>query len=823
MSIQLSKAKRLLTLSSSVSTFATLIASSPALAQSIVPAAVSTETSAPAAADNDSAKADASAATAASSAAAGASADTIVVTARRRDEDAQDVPIALSVVGSQQLQASGSYTLNQIQQLVPTLQVFSFNPRNTNVNIRGLGSNVALTNDGLENGVGLYVDNVYYGRPGQSQFDLVDLAQIEVLRGPQGTLFGKNTTAGAINITTRPPSFTPEFSGEASLGNYAYHQVRGSVSAPIIPDVAAFRLSIADTHRDGLITNVYDGRKAQDYDNFTARAQLLVKPAADVSIKLIGDFSRQRQHFILNVPVQYFTTFDTGAVIPNNFIARVARAGWTPLPADPFARRGAADAHYQANMKTYGLSGQLDWKVGGATLTSVTAYRWWDWDPANDADNTPLSVNVKAQQVNRQRQFSQEVRLASSGTHRLDYVVGAYYFWQIVRGYGSFAYGKDAPLWFLPTVPAVVGNAALSGFEAHSTSNPETKSAALFGQATWKLTDALSLTGGLRYTHETKNGTFSQFWVAGADLSTLTAPQRATATGIRTSFAPVTSYDSSLKDDSVSGQATISWKVAQDKLLYALYSRGSKSGGLNLTVLPAGATAEVKPERVDNFEIGWKTQFFDRTLTFNAAAFLTKVKDYQTAVLEQNVTGAFIQYIANIPKVRSRGVELDLVYAPAKWLNLTAAGAYTDAKYIKYTNAPQAPEVNAALYPRQDLSGVQLAGVPKYSLSLGADVSRPVGGLGSQPLELYGHADFAWRSHFNTTSSNSRYGEVPGYGLLNGRVGLRADGQHWDLSLYVRNLLNKKYFQTLSVANTGLVTAILGEPRTYGVTLRTSW
>ncbi|MBA4086965.1 MAG: TonB-dependent receptor, partial [Novosphingobium sp.] len=170
--------------------------------------------------------------------------EAIVVTAsRRRDEDVQDVPVAISVITSDALEKRGDFTLGQIQQQVPSLQVFSFNPRNTNINIRGLGSNVALTNDGLENGVGFYIDNVYYGRVGLSQFDLVDLQSIEVLRGPQGTLFGKNTTSGVINITSRKPSFEPEFSGEASIGNYGFRQIRASASAGIAPDLLAVRVS----------------------------------------------------------------------------------------------------------------------------------------------------------------------------------------------------------------------------------------------------------------------------------------------------------------------------------------------------------------------------------------------------------------------------------------------------------------------------------------------------------------------------------------------------------------------------------------------------
>lgn len=749
--------------------------------------------------------------------------EAILVTARRRDEDAQDVPIALSVVSADTLNKTGNFTLGQVQQLVPSLQVFSFNPRNTNINIRGLGANVALTNDGLENGVGFYLDNVYYGRPGQSQFDLVDLAQIEVLRGPQGTLFGKNTTSGAINITSRPPSFDPEFEGEVSGGNYGYHQVRGSISAPIIADKVAFRLSVADTHRDGFLINVHDGSKAQDYDNFSVRGQLLIKPIDTLSIKLIGDYSHQKQHYVLNIPVNYFTTYDNGATIANNIVLRAARAGYTLLPADPFARKGDSDGHYQAFMKSYGASGQVDWDLGKVALTSITAYRWWDWDPANDGDSTGLPVVTKAQQANRQRQFSQEVRLGSTGKNRVDWTVGAYYFWQTIRGYGASAYGSAAPNWNLPTVNPVISNAALNGFEANSYSEPVTKSYALFGQANWNITDRLSLTGGLRYTHENKTGVYRQYWVAGTDLSTLAPAAAAAATAIRNQFNPQVSYAVSLKDNSVSGLATLSWKATQDILLYGSYSRGNKSGGLNLTNIPSnvvGASAAVRPEKVDNFELGLKSQFLDRSLTFNAAAFWTEVSDYQTAITEQNSSGTgFVQYISNIPKVRSRGVEGDLTYAPSKWVSLTASGSYVEATYRNYTNAPQAPENNPAVSGAfQNLTGAQLAGVPKFTYTLGADVAQPIGG---GAVEVYGHADFSHRSSFNTSSSNSRYAQVPGYGLLNARIGVRTADGRWDFSVWARNLTDTNYFQALNVAVTGAVNGTIGDPRTVGATLRT--
>jgi iron complex outermembrane receptor protein len=754
-------------------------------------------------------------------AAAEGAASEIVVTARRRDENAQDVPIALSVVSADALDKTGSFTLNQVQQLVPSLQVFSFNPRNTNVNIRGLGSNVALTNDGLENGVGFYLDNVYYARPGQSQFDLVDLQQIEVLRGPQGTLFGKNTTAGAINITSKQPSFNPEFYGEVSGGNYGYHQLRGSVSAPIVADKVAFRLSIADTHRDGFLTNLHDGSKAQDYDNFSVRGQLLVKPTDSLSIRIIGDYSHQKQHYVLNIPVDYFTAFDSGATIANNIALRAARAGYTLLPADPFARNGDSDGHYQAFMKSYGASGQIDWDLGGVALTSITAYRWWDWDPANDGDSTGLPVLTKAQQANRQRQFSQEVRAASTGKNTVDWVVGAYYFWQTVRGYGASAYGSAAPNWFLPAANPTVADAALNGFEANSYSEPVTKSYAAFGQATWNITDALSFTGGLRFTHEDKTGVYRQFWVSGTDLSTLSAADAAAATVIRNQFNPQISFTIGRKDDSLSGLATLGWKITPDVLVYGSYSRGNKSGGLNLTNIPAGTTADtvavVRPETVDNFELGFKSQFLDNSLTVNAAAFWTEVSDYQTAVTEIR-DGPVLQYISNIPKVRSRGAEGDVTYAPNRWVSLTASASYVDATYRDYTNAPQAPENSAAVAPKQDLSGAYLPGVPKFTYTLGADLAQPVGGGG---IEIYGHADFSHRSSFNTSSSNSRYAQVPGYGILNARIGVRTEDGRWDLSVWARNLADKDYFQALSPGAFGLVTGTIGDPRTIGATLKT--
>ncbi|MDT0509017.1 TonB-dependent receptor [Novosphingobium sp. MMS21-SN21R] len=759
----------------------------------------------------------------AADAASDAGGETIVVTAsRRRDENVQDVPVAISVITAETLEKRGDFTLGQIQQQVPSLQVFSFNPRNTNINIRGLGSNVALTNDGLENGVGFYIDNVYYGRVGLSQFDLVDLQSIEVLRGPQGTLFGKNTTSGVVNITSKKPTFDPEFSGEATLGNYGFYQVRGSVSAGVLPDLLAVRISGAVSENDGFLFNKTTNTRAQNYRNESVRGQLLFTPTPDFELRIIGDYAKQTQDHVLSVFADLHTTYANGATIPNNFAARAARFPGYTLPAfQPFDRIGEADSHYQSNMEGYGVSGEANLDLGGAALTSITAYRWWDWNPANDGDSTSLPITTKAQQANRQRQFSQEVRLASQGNRSVDYVIGAYYFWQTVKGYGATRYGSAAALWNLPAVNQTIANAALNGFEANSTSTPETKTFALFGQTDWHLSDALTLTTGLRWSHEKKSGAFSQFWVDGANLSGFTPAQVTAINAIRSQFNPVTSFATKFTDNSLSGLVTLNWKVAPEANVYASYSRGNKSGGLNLTALPAGIAPDVAPEKVDAFELGFKSQFLDRRATFNAAAFWTEIRDYQTAITEQVPNTVNVrQYIANIPKVRSRGIEGDLAFSASDNFSVNASASYTDAKYVEYTNAPQAVE-NLNLGGIQDLSGKPLSGVPKFSYSIGADAKAPLGELGGREVGLYAHADYAHRSSFNTSATNSAWAQVPGFGIANARIGLKTDDGLWDLSVWARNLTGEDYFLNLTAANTGVVTAQVGDPRTFGVTLRT--
>jgi iron complex outermembrane receptor protein len=746
----------------------------------------------------------------------------ILVTARRRQERAQDVPISLSTVDDRTLLTTGYSNLTQIANLTPSLTIRGTNARNTYLNIRGLGSN-STQNDGLEIGVGVYVDDVYYGRVGSSQFDLIDLERMEVLRGPQGTLFGKNTTAGAINIATREPSFSPEFRGEISIGENGYRQVRASASNALVPDRLAIRLTASKTEEDGYFHNSYNGKSLGDSDNLSLRGQLLFTPTDRVKIKLIGDYSEQDASGLGSAWVGNLTRYENGAVIANNIIDRTTRLGYAQPNAfgDPYARVTSVNAPTTSSMRSGGVSGKVDVDLDWATVTSITAWRYWNWQPQNDTDGTALDINPIGGTANRQRQFSQEVRLASQGKRAIDYVVGAYYFHQVIHALSEYRLGADYAAWNNPNANRAIANYAYTGFQANSAATPKTDSYALFGQSTWNATDALSVTAGLRFTHEDRQASYDQYTASGNDLSLLSAADRVTAQALRDALYPATSYFRKVSDNALTGQINLSYKIAPDILAFASYARGVKSGGVNVGQLPTGVSGIVEPEKVNAYEVGLKTQFWDRKITANFAGFWTDVKDYQAAIAEQiGTTTSYRRYISNIPGVRSRGFEADIAIAPTTGLRLSASAAYTDTTFKSYPNA-QAPVETRNISQTQDLSGEQLVNIPKFVYTLAADYSHPVQLVGDDALYL--RADFNHRSSYITDETNSRYARVPGYGVLNARVGLRIDGERWDVSIWARNLLDKKYYNAMTAAATGLITAGIGNPRQLGGTLRVNF
>jgi iron complex outermembrane receptor protein len=782
--------------------------------------------------------------------------DVIIVTARRRQETAQEVPVAISVIRGDSIEATGNFNVVKLQQLAPTLQVYTSNPRNTSVNIRGLGVPFGLTSDGFEQGVGIYVDDVYNSRVAAATFDFLDVAQVEVLRGPQGTLYGKNTTAGAINITTNQPTFDFEGRAEVSVGNLRYRQAKAAISGPLSDKIAA-RVAIAATSRRGTLFNTTSDRWINEQDNLGLRGQLLFQPNDDLSITLSGDYSKQDPEGFGTAFVRVGRTQRALARQYDGLVAAYNAANPTRPYAVPsrnvYDRLTDIDASLNAGNKIGGASLRVKWDVGPGTFTSITAWRFWDWKPENDRDFTGLSIVSKSQNPSQQDQYSQEFRYNYEGD-RVDFVVGLFGFKQRIDTQGTEQQGADASRWSLTGAQAGIPS-ILEGLTATNTQYLKSTSAAAYGQLSWKVTDALTIQPGMRLNYDKKTGFYQRIVTNGAG-QVLNCTPIPPATSLPAGSAPAAQcgvYQPQLTQPSVSDwnfsyDFNVNYKLGRDILAYATYAKSFKTVGINQNGLPLNAdntpnldASTAKPESVNHYEIGLKTQFLDRRATFNLSAFRTEIKNFQ-ATVNGGQFGTVRGYLANAEKVRSQGIEADFKIVANDRLTAYANGAYTDAKYKKFTNAPCPPELSGgtfqpanatpdysqpgvpgALSPRQcDISGQRLPGVSKWAFSYGAEINAPLELLAKEG-QLYFGVDGNYRSHWNSNASPSIYTEVKGYALTNFRVGFRSDGV--DVFGWVRNAFDVNYIELLQVApgNTGLIAGTPGDERTWGGTIKFSF
>lgn len=754
--------------------------------------------------------------------------DIIIVTARRRQETAQEVPVAISVIRGDSIEATGNFNVVKLQQLAPTLQVYTSNPRNTSVNIRGLGVPFGLTSDGFEQGVGIYVDDVYNSRVAAATFDFLDVDQVEVLRGPQGSLYGKNTTAGAINITTNQPTFDFEGRAEVSVGNLNYRQAKAAISGPLSETIAA-RIAIAATSRRGTLYNVVSDRWINEQDNLGLRGQLLFKPNDDLSITLAGDYSRQDPECC---GTAFVRVGRTQRAITRQYDALVAAYN-AANPTQPYAvpsrnvydRLTDIDASLNAGNKIGGVSARVKWDVGPGTFTSITAWRFWDWKPENDRDFTGLSIVSKSQNPSQQDQYSQEFRYNYEGD-RVDFVVGLFGFKQRIDTQGTEQQGPDASRWSLTNAAQINAN-ILNGLTARNIQYLKSTSAALFGQVSWKVTDALTIQPGARINYDKKSGYYQRRVFTGAGVE-ISCPSTDAVTAAQCGvYTPQLSAPSA-SDWNFSYDLNVNYKLASDVLAYATYAKSFKTVGINQNGLPTdaagipiAAAGTVKPESVNHYEIGLKTQFWDRRATFNLTAFRTDIKNFQVTVTNGQF-GVLRGYLANAGKVRSQGIEADFKIVASDRFTAYANGAYTDAKYKKFVDAPCPPELAGGSIPNCDISGQHLPGVSKWAFSYGAEANAPVSLL-AKDGQLYFGVDGNYRSHWNSNASPSIYTDVKGYALTNFRLGFRSDGL--DVFGWVRNAFDVKYIELLQVApgNVGLIAGTPGDERTWGGTVKFSF
>lgn len=726
----------------------------------------------------------------------------VTVTARRREENLQDVPITVSAISGATLQAE---RLDRVADYAAKFANFTALQQNTRVStltVRGVGGNA--NSDGSEAAVGLIVDNVFFTHPGFTWLDFVDLESVELAKGPQGTLLGKNTTLGALVVTTQKPSFTPSLNVTGMAASYDRYQFRGNLTGPILADKLAGRLTFYSDTGGGYINNEVDGKDYLDNGRWALRGQLLFTD---------GGFTNRfiAEHYETEEYNNYYPAIGDPVIFTNG----APRDGWlnrlrTRFNYEPSldGRSGAnVDTQEQIVSRTDGLSNQADFDIGSHTLTSITAWRRLYFRPYNDSDGTPFPIFRAGYDVDVD-QYSQELRLASPDDKALEYQFGVFLMKQDVRSNFRINYFSDASRYFLaPAVPSLV----LNGVETQQDGQAVTDTAALFGQGTYKFTPKASLTAGIRYTYETRDASNEGKLLGGATLDgplAAYAPFRALVTG-----APFL-VEAKESSGSTAWLVNPSYQISDDILAYLSVSYGEKSGAANLGARP-GDRIIIDPEKSLDYELGLKSTWLDGRVTLNGNLYRTEISDYQGTIASRvgTVTRSFL---TNIGEVRLEGVELEGTARATETLTLSFAAAWNDARYESYTEAPWPIEYTYPGAPASvDLSGTRVPFSPKFTGQLSANYAKPL----TNGLEVFGYANQTWRSD-TFLNSLSEYGRQDAYGLTNLGLGLRSQTGRWSANIWARNLFDQDY--NLAYGQAGASTpyiAILGDPRTIGVTL----
>lgn len=750
----------------------------------------------------------------------------IVVTAQRRAQDLQEVPLSVTAFSGETLEEARINDVIDLQTSTPGFQASTANRPATSSSffLRGFGT--AGSDPGIEAAVGLIIDDVYRARSGNGLGDLIDISSLEVLRGPQGTLFGKNTTAGVIKVSTRRPNLNDfEGFGELTAGNFDLVRFRGAANVPVAQDTAALRFSFGYQNRDGFVEDPLRDTTYNDRNRFTFSGKFLWEIAPGFEAYIIGDYSEIDESCCQSVRFS-----NPANPLPSVAAGLAAARGATyPNPPTPTEFTTSVNRPVVNTNKDRGIQLQLNIDLGGAELSTVTAYRKFDDFTTNDVDFS--GADLLGQEIDFGiRTFTQEVRLQGDAFGgRLDWLVGGFFSDEKIDNAGNISIGGDLNTWgtvlglpaIYPAQEAAYGNVASQKANSYS----------LFTHNIFEIADGLNLTAGLRWTREEKDAVNTPFFDNFASNLPFSG------------FAPIGfqsfPYTASRSESDLSGTASLSYQFTPDVMTYASYSRGFKAGGIALGRDSAGRVFSVNPacsanntvalavpgltvfqcdpldpgfedETVDSYELGLRSQFWDRRITLNLTAFRADISD-----LQQNTFTGTGFFVSNAGAAQSQGIEFEGLARVSSNLSLGGNISYLDTEF-----GPNVPSVASGEPP---LAGQDLGAAPEWSGAIFARLELPV----SDTVEFYARPEYYFQSSTFTSTRVASDGselKADGYGLLNVAAGLRL-GDQFEVSAFCRNCTDEAYNSLIfsSVFQPGSKDGFLGNPAEYGVSLRFEW
>ena len=766
----------------------------------------------------------------------GAIIEEIIVTAQKRQENIQDVPISMASYSGDFLEAAGIDGLHDLTNYAPNFRVDTHGtPRNSSIKIRGIGS--YAQNAGIDSSVGVYLDDVYVPRIGAMLGNLVDIRSIEILRGPQGTLYGRNTPVGTLNMRTRRP--TEDFEGfvKATGGNYDRQQLSGYVSGGVADDTSA-RLTFWVDDFEGYTYNTFRDSHVNDKKTQGARIRTLTTASDQLEVSTILDFQKSTYHCCSS---------EWYRLSPNalNSFASVSAATGIPLemfeagtdnPYDNSVSNNDTQTvddtqHGIAIVANYNfLGGALD----GHTLRSVTSYRRWNNDADLGFDETPASI-VQGVQDEVQDSMSQEIQLSSpdggitlSGGGNLEYIGGFFYYQQDSLFKQSTVFMEDAQ--YLPLVVFLQGRTGIPGSNVIGVASDDVweqkaDSYALFGQLTFHVSDDWSVTGGLRWNKDQKHAIRVSRYLG--------------------NFKPIAknftnlSFDEEIDESSVIWTFNTRYAATDDVMLYFTASSGYKAPGINARPIRASDPVPVTfgAENSENIEIGAKTLLADGRLQLNLAAFRMTMEDMQQVAANPAGLGVHVQ---NAGELIQQGLELEAQARPTDWLDIRASAAYLDSEWNDFPGGTcakngGAPASTHPSFPNScDFKGLPSDDSPEWKASISAEMRFPVDSVGipveffdDRPLEVIGRVEYQYVGDYYHMPSLDSTSFQESYTLLNARLGLADIDGRWSVTVWAKNLTDESYFSYIKETTAAGFTGTQGAyeafpmpPRTFGLTVQ---